>query len=106
MSARDRDRLKVLHEAERGYLTQPQAGGQLRLGERATHPKRPTCPASPRSSARRNLKYRTGKEASCPAVEHGRRRRLTHTPSSGLPLRFIQRGHQPRLPRFNLLRYV
>jgi DNA-binding Lrp family transcriptional regulator len=34
MSGRDRDRLKVLHEAARGHLTQPQAGGQLRLSAR------------------------------------------------------------------------
>ena len=58
MIGRDRDRLKVLHKAERGHLTQPQAGGQLGLNERAAHPKGPTCSASPRSSARRNLKRR------------------------------------------------
>jgi len=34
MSQRDRDRLKVLHEAEKGHLTQKQAGGQLQLSER------------------------------------------------------------------------
>ena len=34
MSQRDRDRLKVLHEAEKGHLTQKQAGAQLKLGER------------------------------------------------------------------------
>jgi DNA-binding Lrp family transcriptional regulator len=34
MSARDRDRLKVLHEAEKGRLTQKQAGVQLKLSER------------------------------------------------------------------------
>ena len=34
MSGRDRDRLKVLHEAEKGHVTQKQAGGQLRLSER------------------------------------------------------------------------
>ena len=34
MSARDRDRLKVLHEAEEGHLTQKQAGVQLKLSER------------------------------------------------------------------------
>ncbi len=34
MSQRDRDRLKVLHEAERGHLTQKQAGAQLKLSER------------------------------------------------------------------------
>ena len=34
MSQKDRDRLKVLHEAERGHLTQKQAGGQLKLSER------------------------------------------------------------------------
>jgi len=31
MSQKDRDRLKVLHEVERGHLTQPQAGAQLKL---------------------------------------------------------------------------
>ncbi len=34
MSARDRDRLKVLHEAEKGHLTQKQAGVQLKVSER------------------------------------------------------------------------
>jgi transposase len=34
MSQRDRDRLKVLHEAEKEHLTQKQAGGQLKLSER------------------------------------------------------------------------
>ncbi len=34
MSQRDRDRLKVLHEAERGHLTEKQAGAQLKLSER------------------------------------------------------------------------
>ena len=34
MSARDRDRLKVLHEAEKGHLTQKQAGEQLKVSER------------------------------------------------------------------------
>ena len=34
MSPRDRDRLKVLHEAERGHLTQRQAGERLKLSER------------------------------------------------------------------------
>ena len=34
MSQKDRDRLKVLHEAEKGYLTQKQAGAQLKLSER------------------------------------------------------------------------
>ena len=34
MSQKDRDRLKVLHEAEKGLLTQKQAGMQLRLSER------------------------------------------------------------------------
>ena len=34
MSARDRDRLEVLHEAEKGHLTQKQAGVQLKLSER------------------------------------------------------------------------
>jgi DNA-binding Lrp family transcriptional regulator len=34
MSQKDRDRLKVLHAAERGLLTQKQAGRQLRLSER------------------------------------------------------------------------
>jgi transposase len=34
MSARERDRLKVLHEAEKGHLTQKQAGAQLKLSER------------------------------------------------------------------------
>lgn len=34
MSQRDRDRLKVLHEAERGHLTQKQAGERLKLSER------------------------------------------------------------------------
>jgi len=34
MSQKDRDRLKVLHEAEKGHLTQKQAGGQLKLSER------------------------------------------------------------------------
>ena len=44
-------------------------------------------------------------QAPCPAVERGRRRRLTHTPAP-LPFRLIERGHYPRLPRFKLLRYV
>ncbi len=34
MSPKDRDRLKVLHEVERGHLTQPQAGAQLKLSGR------------------------------------------------------------------------
>jgi len=34
MRQKDRDRLKVLHEAEKGHLTQKQAGGQLKLSER------------------------------------------------------------------------
>jgi len=34
MSQRDRDRLKVLYEAEKGHLTQRQAGAQLKLSER------------------------------------------------------------------------
>jgi len=34
MSQRDRDRLKVLHEAEKGHLTQKQAGEQLKLSDR------------------------------------------------------------------------
>src|SRR2546427_545500 len=34
MSQRDRDRLKVLHEAEKGHVTQKQAGEQLKLSER------------------------------------------------------------------------
>lgn len=34
MSARDRDRLKVLHEAEKGHLTQKEAGVQLKVSER------------------------------------------------------------------------
>ena len=34
LSRRDRDRLKVLHEAERGHLTQRQAGAQLNLSAR------------------------------------------------------------------------
>lgn len=34
MSQRDRDRLKVLHEAEEGHLTQKQAGEQLKLSDR------------------------------------------------------------------------
>src|SRR5271157_663389 len=34
MSQRERDRLKVLHEAEKGHLTQRQAGAQLKLSER------------------------------------------------------------------------
>jgi len=34
LSQRDRDRLKVLHEAERGHLTQRQAGAQLKLSAR------------------------------------------------------------------------
>ncbi len=34
MSQRDRDRLKVLHEAEKSHLTQRQAGAQLKLSER------------------------------------------------------------------------
>jgi len=34
MSQKDRDRLKVLHEAEKGHVTQKQAGAQLGLSER------------------------------------------------------------------------
>ena len=34
MSQRDRDRLKVLHEAEKGHLTQQQAGAHLKLSAR------------------------------------------------------------------------
>src|ERR1019366_3864097 len=34
MSQRERDRLKVLHEAEKGHVTQKQAGAQLKLSER------------------------------------------------------------------------
>src|SRR3989449_6742167 len=34
MSQRDRDRLKVLHQAEKGHLTQRQAGERLKLSER------------------------------------------------------------------------
>ena len=34
MSQKDRDRLKVLHEVERGHLTQPQGGTQLKLSGR------------------------------------------------------------------------
>ena len=34
MSQKDRDRLKVLHEVEKGQLTQKQAGVQLKLSER------------------------------------------------------------------------
>src|SRR2546428_5340328 len=34
MSQRDRDRLKVLHEAEKGHVTQKQAGEQLKLRDR------------------------------------------------------------------------
>ena len=34
MSQKDRDRLKVLHEVEKGQLTQKQAGMQLKLSER------------------------------------------------------------------------
>lgn len=34
MSQRDRDRLKVLHEAGRGHITQKQAGERLKLSER------------------------------------------------------------------------
>jgi biotin operon repressor len=34
MSQRERDRLKVLHEAEKGHPTQKQAGAQLKLSER------------------------------------------------------------------------
>ena len=34
MRQKDRDRLKVLHEAEEGHLTQKQAGAQLKLSER------------------------------------------------------------------------
>jgi len=34
MSQKDRDRLKVLHEVEKGHLTQKQAGVQLKLSER------------------------------------------------------------------------
>jgi DNA-binding Lrp family transcriptional regulator len=34
LSGKDRDRLKVLHEAEKGHLTQKQAGAELKLSER------------------------------------------------------------------------
>jgi biotin operon repressor len=34
MRQKDRDRLKVLHEAEKGHLTQKQAGAELKLSER------------------------------------------------------------------------
>ena len=34
MNQKDRDRLKVLHEAEKGHLTQKQAAAQLKLSER------------------------------------------------------------------------
>ena len=34
MSPRERDRMKVLHEAEKGHVTQKQAGAQLKLSER------------------------------------------------------------------------
>jgi hypothetical protein len=34
LSSEDRDRLKVLHEVERGHLTQGEAGQQLRVSER------------------------------------------------------------------------
>src|SRR5712691_7946005 len=34
MSQRDRDRLMVLHEVDRGHLTQKQAGEQLKLSDR------------------------------------------------------------------------
>ncbi len=34
MSARDRDRLKVLHEVGKGHLTQKQGGEQLGVTER------------------------------------------------------------------------
>jgi len=34
LSRQDRDRLKVLYEAERGHLTQREAGEQLGLSER------------------------------------------------------------------------
>jgi DNA-binding Lrp family transcriptional regulator len=34
MSQRERDRLKVLHEAGQGQITQKQAGEQLRMSER------------------------------------------------------------------------
>ncbi len=34
MSQRDRDRLKVLQEAEKGHITQKQAAEQLKLSER------------------------------------------------------------------------
>ncbi|HEV2349143.1 MAG TPA: helix-turn-helix domain-containing protein, partial [Terriglobia bacterium] len=34
MSQRDRDRLKVLHETEKGHVTQKQTGAQLRVSER------------------------------------------------------------------------
>jgi DNA-binding Lrp family transcriptional regulator len=34
LSGKDRDRLKVLHEAEKGHLTQKQAGAVLKLSER------------------------------------------------------------------------
>jgi len=34
MSQKERDRLKVLHEAGKGRITQRQAAGQLGLGER------------------------------------------------------------------------
>ncbi|HEV2350245.1 MAG TPA: helix-turn-helix domain-containing protein, partial [Terriglobia bacterium] len=34
MNQKERDRLKVLHEAEEGQLTQKQAGAQVKLSER------------------------------------------------------------------------
>lgn len=34
MSQKERDRLKVLHEVERGHLTQQQAAAQLGLTDR------------------------------------------------------------------------
>ena len=34
LSGKDRDRLKVLHEAEKGHLTQKEAGAELKLSER------------------------------------------------------------------------
>ena len=34
MTPRERDRLQVLHEAEKGHLTQKQAGVRLKVNER------------------------------------------------------------------------
>jgi hypothetical protein len=34
LSKEDRDRLKVLHDAEKGHITQREAGRQLGIGER------------------------------------------------------------------------